>query len=221
MEGAGADLHVVGLQDHAAPVRPIALQGEDQPLERAFGAHMRRQIVGLGFMRPLLVERAGKVKPRPAQDAAMTTPAAGYVRAISWGRTVCEAGNRRAMLSAGCRVRPGRDRGRGRHRREDFPSPPDPHRGRAFPPAARPTLSAAWSPTRCRSRSASASISTTSRAPTARVGGDDVAKSEPDGYSLFLTTAGAVTVSPHIMADMPYDPLRDFAPVALVTTVTE
>ncbi len=53
------------------------------------------------------------------------------------------------------------------------------------------------------------------------VGGGDVAKSEPDGYSLFLTTAGAVTVSPHIMANMPYDPLRDFAPVALVTTVTE
>jgi len=30
-----------------------------------------------------------------------------------------------------------------------------------------------------------------------------------------------VTVSPHIMADLHYDPLRDFAPVALVTTVTE
>jgi tripartite-type tricarboxylate transporter receptor subunit TctC len=53
------------------------------------------------------------------------------------------------------------------------------------------------------------------------LGGGDVAKSDPDGYSLFLTTAGAVTVSPHIMANMPFDPLRDFAPVALVTKVTE
>jgi tripartite-type tricarboxylate transporter receptor subunit TctC len=53
------------------------------------------------------------------------------------------------------------------------------------------------------------------------LGGGDVAKSEPDGYSLFLTTAGAVTVSPHIMPDMPYDTFRDFAPVALVTKVTE
>ncbi|HYA04756.1 MAG TPA: tripartite tricarboxylate transporter substrate binding protein [Xanthobacteraceae bacterium] len=53
------------------------------------------------------------------------------------------------------------------------------------------------------------------------LGGGDVAKSDPDGYSLFLTTAGAVTVSPHIMPNMPYDSLRDFAPVALVTTVTE
>ena len=53
------------------------------------------------------------------------------------------------------------------------------------------------------------------------LGGEFVAKSDPDGYTLFLTTAGAVTVSPHIMADIHYDALRDFAPVALVTKVTE
>jgi tripartite-type tricarboxylate transporter receptor subunit TctC len=53
------------------------------------------------------------------------------------------------------------------------------------------------------------------------LGGEFVAKSDPDGYTLFLTTAGAVTVSPHIQADIHYDPLKDFAPVALVTTVTE
>ena len=53
------------------------------------------------------------------------------------------------------------------------------------------------------------------------LGGGDVAKSDPDGYSLFLTTSGAVTVSPHMMAKMPFDTFRDFAPVALVTTVHE
>ena len=53
------------------------------------------------------------------------------------------------------------------------------------------------------------------------LGGGDVAKSDPDGYSLFLTTSGAVTVSPHIMTKMPFDTFRDFAPVALVTTVHE
>jgi len=53
------------------------------------------------------------------------------------------------------------------------------------------------------------------------LGGGDVAKSDPDGYSLFLTTSGAVTVSPHLMAKMPFDTFRDFAPVALVTTVSE
>ena len=53
------------------------------------------------------------------------------------------------------------------------------------------------------------------------LGGGDVAKSDPDGYSLFLTTSGAVTVSPHMMAKMPFDTFRDFAPVAMVTTVHE
>lgn len=53
------------------------------------------------------------------------------------------------------------------------------------------------------------------------LGGEFVAKSDPDGYTLFLTTSGAVTVSPHIMTDFHYDSLRDFAPIALVTKVTE
>src|SRR5438045_7620314 len=33
MKGAGADLDIVGLQDDAALLRPIALQSEDQPLK--------------------------------------------------------------------------------------------------------------------------------------------------------------------------------------------
>jgi tripartite-type tricarboxylate transporter receptor subunit TctC len=53
------------------------------------------------------------------------------------------------------------------------------------------------------------------------VGADNVAKADPDGYSLFLTTSGAVAVAPHILQSVPYDPLKDFAPVALVTKVTE
>jgi tripartite-type tricarboxylate transporter receptor subunit TctC len=52
------------------------------------------------------------------------------------------------------------------------------------------------------------------------VGADAIAKSDPDGYSLFLTTAGAVTISPHVMANIPYDALRDFAPIAEVVTNT-
>jgi tripartite-type tricarboxylate transporter receptor subunit TctC len=53
------------------------------------------------------------------------------------------------------------------------------------------------------------------------VGADNVAKADPDGYSLFLTTSGAVAVAPHILQSVPYNPLRDFAPIALVTKVTE
>ena len=52
------------------------------------------------------------------------------------------------------------------------------------------------------------------------VGADNIAKADPDGYSLFLTTAGAVTISPHVMANLPYDSLRDFAPIAEMVTNT-
>ena len=45
------------------------------------------------------------------------------------------------------------------------------------------------------------------------VGAEYVAKSDPDGYTLFFTTAGAVAINPSLRADLPYDPLKDFAPV--------
>jgi tripartite-type tricarboxylate transporter receptor subunit TctC len=48
------------------------------------------------------------------------------------------------------------------------------------------------------------------------IGADSVAKSAPDGYSLFFTTVGAVAINPAFRKDLPYDPVEDFAPVALV-----
>lgn len=55
----------------------------------------------------------------------------------------------------------------------------------------------------------------------AAIGADMVAKADPDGYTLFLTTAGAVVINPHMRADLPYDPVRDFAPVTLVVNTME
>lgn len=52
------------------------------------------------------------------------------------------------------------------------------------------------------------------------IGADYVAKSEPDGTTLFLTTLGAVGVTPHMRNDLPYNSLRDFAPVTLVVLNT-
>jgi tripartite-type tricarboxylate transporter receptor subunit TctC len=52
------------------------------------------------------------------------------------------------------------------------------------------------------------------------IGAEFVAKSAPDGYTLFLTTVGAVAVTPHLRKDTPYDPVRDFAPVSLVVNNT-
>src|SRR5262249_49107676 len=48
------------------------------------------------------------------------------------------------------------------------------------------------------------------------IGAAWVAKAAPDGYTLFLTTSGAVTITPNLRADTPYDTLRDFAPISEV-----
>ena len=40
----------------------------------------------------------------------------------------------------------------------------------------------------------------------------------PDGYTLVGGQGGNLVVQPHTYRKLPYDPLRDFAPVALSTT---
>jgi len=51
------------------------------------------------------------------------------------------------------------------------------------------------------------------------IGADYVAKGEADGHLLFLTTVGAVAITPHLSKPN-YDTLRDFAPVTLVMRPT-
>jgi tripartite-type tricarboxylate transporter receptor subunit TctC len=51
------------------------------------------------------------------------------------------------------------------------------------------------------------------------IGADYVAKGEADGHLLFMTTAGAVVITPHLSKPN-YDTLRDFVPVTLVVRVS-
>ena len=51
------------------------------------------------------------------------------------------------------------------------------------------------------------------------IGADNVAKSAPDGYSILMGAVSTHAINPHLYAKMPYDALRDFAPLTLVTTV--
>jgi len=44
---------------------------------------------------------------------------------------------------------------------------------------------------------------------------DYVAHAAPDGHTLLLGNVGSLTVAPHIVANLPYDPLRDFAPITM------
>jgi tripartite-type tricarboxylate transporter receptor subunit TctC len=42
-----------------------------------------------------------------------------------------------------------------------------------------------------------------------------VAKSAPDGYTILLGSIGAIAVWPHLNPKLPYDPLRDLAPITM------
>lgn len=48
------------------------------------------------------------------------------------------------------------------------------------------------------------------------IGADIVAKSPPDGYTLVMGTIGTHAINASLFSKMPYDPIRDFTPVAFV-----
>src|SRR6266702_8274880 len=52
------------------------------------------------------------------------------------------------------------------------------------------------------------------------LGTDAVAKSNPDGYTIGIVSASALSISPS-MEKIAYDPQKDFAPITLVATVPE
>jgi tripartite-type tricarboxylate transporter receptor subunit TctC len=47
-------------------------------------------------------------------------------------------------------------------------------------------------------------------------GTEAVAKSPADGYTLLIADVGQVAINPHLFAKLPYDALKDFAPVSLI-----
>ncbi len=51
------------------------------------------------------------------------------------------------------------------------------------------------------------------------IGGDAVAKSPADGYTLLMSSGGMVSVNPHIYAKMAFDPAKDLTPVAAAARV--
>lgn len=51
------------------------------------------------------------------------------------------------------------------------------------------------------------------------IGSTDVARARPDGYTLLLGTSSTHAINPTAMDNPPYDPVKDFAPIAVIGIV--
>jgi tripartite-type tricarboxylate transporter receptor subunit TctC len=49
------------------------------------------------------------------------------------------------------------------------------------------------------------------------IGAQAAARAAPDGYTFFFATSAALVTNPYMLKNLSYDPVKDFAPVALVT----
>ncbi|GAB1576605.1 Bug family tripartite tricarboxylate transporter substrate binding protein [Bordetella petrii] len=54
---------------------------------------------------------------------------------------------------------------------------------------------------------------------TGTIGAARVARAAPDGLTVLGTSIGPQAIAPHIMAELPYDPVEDFAPVITIGTI--
>jgi len=50
------------------------------------------------------------------------------------------------------------------------------------------------------------------------IGSAMVARARPDGYTLLFSHVGPITISPALQRDMPYDPVKDLAPITQVVS---
>ena len=46
----------------------------------------------------------------------------------------------------------------------------------------------------------------------------EVARAQPDGYTLLVADVGQIAINPHLFTKLPYDPMKDLAPVSLIGT---
>ncbi|KAA0078460.1 tripartite tricarboxylate transporter substrate binding protein [Tardiphaga sp. P9-11] len=51
------------------------------------------------------------------------------------------------------------------------------------------------------------------------IGMQAVAQAKPDGYTLGVAPAGVLTINPHINPSMPFDPIKDLAPITLLADI--
>ena len=123
----------------------------------------------------------------------------------------------RAPLAAG--IDPARGAGRARVRAA-IPDQADHARRALRAPAATSTSARASCRPASATRSASRSSSRTAPAPAALIAGDYVARSAPDGHTLFVGSNGPIMLGPMTMPKPPYQWDKVFAPVSTLAVAT-
>ena len=49
------------------------------------------------------------------------------------------------------------------------------------------------------------------------VGAEFVVRSAPDGYTMLLSDVGAIAINPSVYPNMPFDPVKDFTPIIMIS----
>src|SRR5688500_6221979 len=86
-----------------------------------------------------------------------------------------------------------------------------------FPPAGSTDLSARAVAGKLQERLGQPVVIENKPGAGGNIGGEQAAKSPPDGYTLFVGTVGTNAINASIYSKMPFDHLKDFAPVILLS----
>ena len=86
-----------------------------------------------------------------------------------------------------------------------------------FPPAGSTDLSARAVAGKLQERLGQPVVIENKPGAGGNIGGEQAAKSPPDGYTLFVGTVGTNAINASLYSKMPYDHLKDFAPVVLLS----
>jgi tripartite-type tricarboxylate transporter receptor subunit TctC len=87
-----------------------------------------------------------------------------------------------------------------------------------FPPGGAPDLVGRTLANRLQERMGQSFVVENRTGAGGNIAADAVAKSAPDGYTLLATSDGPLVINPAVYPAMPFDTLRDFAPISIAAS---
>ncbi len=87
-----------------------------------------------------------------------------------------------------------------------------------FPPGGAPDLVGRTLAVRLAERLGQPFVAENRTGAGGNIAAEAVAKSAPDGYTLFATSDGPLVINPNVYATVPFDTLRDFAPISIAAS---